>query len=137
MPTMPWTPGPERPAADTPVVVMASRLELRRYRDVPGFLRAAMALRRELRTADGAVGLALAAQPLRKTFWTLSAWRDDAALRGYTRNPTHVAVMRRYHDRMAQATFRTWTEAAGTAPPDWAAARARLAVPEGAAEQAA
>jgi hypothetical protein len=59
---------------------MASRLELRQLRDVPPFLTAALRIRRQMLGSPGALGVSLIARPLHRTFWTLSAWQDQAAL---------------------------------------------------------
>ena len=77
MPTLPWI--SVRPA-DAPAVVMASRFELRRLRDVPRFFLDAMRIHRQVRAADGALGVSLVAHPLQREFFTLSAWRDRAAV---------------------------------------------------------
>jgi hypothetical protein len=135
MPTLPWTPAVDPGAGTEPeVVVFASRLELRSYRHLLGFVRAAMALRREVRHVPGALGVSLIAQPLRKTFWTLSAWRDQDSLEGFVRRPAHVAVMRRYHDRLAGTGFVSWSRREDALPKPhsnakdlWREARERLA----------
>ena len=136
MATLPWTTTATMPDAD--VLVLGSRLELRRARDIPGFLRAAMRIRTQVLASDGAYGVSLIAQPLRRTFWTLSAWRDDAALHGFVRTAPHVDVMRKYHDRMKDAAFTTWTEPASDLPHArsnsrnlWQRARGRLAAAAG------
>ncbi len=51
MPALPWTTisSPDRAGE---YVVMASRLPLARYRDMPGFLRAAMLIRAQLARAE-------------------------------------------------------------------------------------
>ena len=54
MPALPWT-TISPPDRAREYVVMASRLPLARYRDMPGFLRAAMLIRAQLaRTSRGA-----------------------------------------------------------------------------------
>jgi hypothetical protein len=53
--------------------------------------------------------VSLIAQPSRKTFWTLSAWTDEAALEAFVATPAHLAVMRRFHDRLDHPSFATWT----------------------------
>jgi hypothetical protein len=123
MPTLPWTTGTDTPTG--PTVVMASRLELRRRRDVPAFLLASLRLRRAFRGATGSIGLGLAAQPWSRTFWTLSTWTTQADLRAYSASPLHRAVMRRFRRAMAGATFVEWTHAE-LAPPTWEEARHRL-----------
>jgi hypothetical protein len=57
-------------------IAFASRLPLRRYRDIPGFLRDTRTVRAQLREAPGLAGYSLRAQFLRKTFWTLSLWES-------------------------------------------------------------
>jgi heme-degrading monooxygenase HmoA len=136
MPTLPWTAAatPE-PGADT--VVLGSRLRLRSYRDVIGFLRAAMKVRAQVRSSPGALGVSLIAQPSRKTFWTLSAWTDDAAIEEFVRTSPHREIMQRYHDRLDGASFTTWHRAGdglpernSTAKDLWREARERLATVE-------
>jgi hypothetical protein len=113
MPVLPWTTTDER--ADE-VVVLASRLRLRRLRDVPGFLRAALAIRRQVLGSPGAVGVSLLAQPARRTFWTLSAWTDEAAISRFVGELPHRATMSKYHDRLEDAEFTTWTTGSATLP---------------------
>ncbi|HVJ98192.1 MAG TPA: DUF3291 domain-containing protein, partial [Acidimicrobiia bacterium] len=115
MPTLPWTPGPNtEPTAR--VIVLGSQLHLRSYRDVPGFVAAAMKIRKQVRGSDGAVGVSLIAQPARKTFWTLSAWTDEAALEAFVRTAPHVGIMGKYHDRLRGTAFTQWTIEPGALP---------------------
>lgn len=65
-----WTERRGGAAAGTGIA-FASRLPLRRYRDIPGFLRDTRTVRAQLREAPGLAGYSLRAQFLRKTFWTL------------------------------------------------------------------
>jgi len=105
MPTLPWI--SVRPA-DAPAVVMASRFELRRLRDVPRFFLDAMRIHRQVRAADGVLGLSLVAHPLRREFFTLSAWRDRAAVDALVRAEPHRSTMGRYRPVMADSAFRFW-----------------------------
>jgi heme-degrading monooxygenase HmoA len=102
---------------------MVSRLELQRLRDVPSFLVHALRLRKATMRADGAGGLALTASPLRRTFWTLSSWESEAALRAFVRHPEHLATMRAFDGRMAGSKFVTWST---TERPTWADGMRRL-----------
>ena len=124
MPTLPWI--SVRPA-DAPAVVMASRFELRRLRDVPRFFLDAMRIHRQVRVADGALGVSLVAHPLRREFFTLSAWRDRAAVDALVRAEPHRSTMGRYHAVMADAVFRFWEVPPGALPPSWDDAPSRLA----------
>jgi hypothetical protein len=126
MPPLKWSPGPAAPIPRTSALAMASRFELRRHRDVPAFLVAALRLRRTFRDADGGIGLGLRAQPLRRTFWTLSAWDDQGHLDGFTRHPQHRQVMQRFAPLTADAGFVTWAIPDDTVP-TWPDALRRLA----------
>lgn len=110
--------------ADGPLVVSVTRLRLLRWRDVPPFLVAVGRLRADLAKEPGAVTLGLAARPFRRTFWTLSAWRDEDSLRAYVRGPGHTAAMKRFRKGMTGATSALWTTDGGR--PTWAEALARL-----------
>lgn len=111
---------------DEQAIVMASRLELRRYRDVPSFLVSALRLRRRFGRTDGSIQLVLAAKPLRRTFFTVSAWTDSASLDGYAGTEEHVKVMLRFGSRLADSTFESWPLAAGERAPTVNAALSRL-----------
>jgi quinol monooxygenase YgiN len=125
MPAVPWT-NARVPDPDTEYVVMSSRLPLRHYRDILRFLRDAQAIRRQLRTTPGLVGYALDADIFRKTFWTLSAWRDDASLQAFVQSEPHRAVMTRIHPLMNQPAFAFDRVPGRELPPKWAFAREAL-----------
>ena len=80
MPALPWTwRQPVDPGRT--YLAMASRLPLRRRRcSIPGFLRDAMAIRRQLARAREMAGYALDAELARKTFRTFSVRDDQASL---------------------------------------------------------
>ena len=125
MPALPWT-KVAPPPAEGEVVVLASRLQVRRAREVPGFLLRSLRVRRAVREVDGAIGVALDARPFRRTFLTLSAWTDDEALGRLVAHPVHREVMTRYHGRLVDPTFVTWRVPAGSVPPTWLDALAHL-----------
>jgi hypothetical protein len=130
MPTLPWTAPKPAPSHDGPVTVMASRLELSRLRDVPGFLTASLRIRRQMLGSPGALGLSLIARPLSRTFWTLSAWQDPAALRAVVGREPHKQIMNRFRPRMARSSFVTWTTEATVLPITWEDALRRLEEPD-------
>ena len=124
MPTLPWTIPKPPPLHDEPATVMTSRLELRRLRDVPSFLVAALRIRRQMLRSPGALGVSLIARPLHRTFWTLSAWHDQAALSAAVGREPHREIMTRFRPRMAGSGFVTWT--ASALPIRWDDALRRL-----------
>ncbi len=126
MPPLPWKTGPDVDRViDADTIAMASLLELRRLRDAPGFLAAALRLRRLFGRSEGAIRLSLVAIPLRRTFWTLSQWSSQAELEAYARHPIHVEIMRRYGTRMAESTFASWTEP-HSSQPSWKRAHSEI-----------
>ena len=125
MPPLPWTKPPGADASHDEVVVMASLLRLDAIRRVPGFLRAAMAIRRQVLGADGAVGVSLNTA-LPRRFFTLSAWLDRDALDAFVRSEPHLSSMRRYRPAMADARFVLWSTTTDKLPPSWAEAQQRL-----------
>jgi hypothetical protein len=108
---------------------MASRLELRRLRDVPPFLTAALRIRRQMLGSPGALGVSLIARPLHRTFWTLSAWQDQAALSAAVGREPHRQLMKRFRPRMAGSAFITWAVQPAALPIGWADALRRLETP--------
>ncbi|NBE83560.1 DUF3291 domain-containing protein [Micromonospora rubida] len=124
MPTLPWT-GPDRFESDS-ALVMASRFRLTRFRDVGPFLLDALRVHRQIRRADGVLGVSLVAHPLRREFWTLSAWRDREALMVAVGQEPHRTVMTRYRAKMADSTFDFWPVAASELPISWSTARRRI-----------
>jgi hypothetical protein len=126
MPPLPWTTGSAADDAPEEVLIMASSLTLKSFLRMPGFLRAAMAIRRQSLGADGFVGLALDTSLPRRTFFTLSAWRDRDALNAFVRSEPHRSFMSRYHPAMADSTFVFWNSRRDELPPSWPTAKDRL-----------
>ncbi|MGY1616807.1 hypothetical protein ACI797_08680 [Geodermatophilus sp. SYSU D00691] len=107
-------------------LVMASHFRVRRLRDVPRFFLDSMRIHRQVRAADGALGVSLVAHPLRREFLTLSAWRDRAALEALVRTQPHAGAVVRHRPAMAGSTFAFWEVPADGLPVSWDEARRRL-----------
>jgi hypothetical protein len=126
MPALPWkTFSPPDPARD--YVVMASQLPLARYRDLPAFLSATMAIRAQLARASGLVGYALDAHLAQKTFWTVSAWDSQDALNAFSRADPHRRRVGVIRPRMRPTTFTFWTVSGADLPVSWTEARRHIA----------
>lgn len=125
MPALPWF---QASTADsgTELTVMASRLPLRAYRHIPGFLRWTMRIRGQLAGAPGLVGYSLDARLLRKTFWTLSAWTSREAIEAFVRMDPHEAAMTAIRPHMGEPTFAFWTATPQDLPLRWDEARVRI-----------
>jgi|SRR6516162_5619630 len=126
MPALPWTTGPYA-VGDAQLHVLASALPLARYRDLPRFLRWTMKIRKQLATADGLAGYSLDAHLLRKTFYTLSAWKDRDAMNRFVHSGQHAAMLADMAGRLGKPTFTESTTPASAVPLDWAAAKQSLA----------
>jgi quinol monooxygenase YgiN len=125
MPALPWT---QRQEVDPgrEYVAMASRLPLKRRRSIPGFLRDALAIRRQLARADGLVGYALDAELAHKTFWTFSVWEDQASLDAFASSEPHSAIIRRLRPLMGQTRFEFFPAAGASLPRTWDQMKAPL-----------
>jgi hypothetical protein len=128
MPTVPWR-RVVPPQPDAEYLVMASRLPLRALTKVPRFMGLTLSVVRQLERSEGLVGYSLRAQPLAKTFWTLSAWTDDAALSSFARELPHRAVMAKLRPDMGSTRFVTWTCRGSALPVSWNDALPRLLRP--------
>jgi hypothetical protein len=98
---------------------MASYLPLKRARSIPGFLRDAMAIRRQLSRADGMLGYALDAELGRKTFWTFSVWEDQASLDAFASSDPHRAIIGRLRPLMGPTRFEFFQIAGSDLPLTW------------------
>ena len=126
MPALPWTTfSPPDPSRE--YVVMASRLPLARYWDLPAFLGATMAIRSQLAQADGLIGYALDAHLVKRTFWTVSAWESQDALDAFSRADPHRSRVGVIRPRMRPTTFTFWTAPGSDLPVGWTEVRRRIA----------
>ncbi|MEU6511242.1 DUF4188 domain-containing protein [Streptomyces sp. NPDC046942] len=126
MPTIPWTTPNQPQPGTTAALVMASRLEVRSLRDVPRFFLRSLAAWKQVRQARGALGASLVAQPLRRTFWTLSAWESTEHLNAYAADEPHRTVMRELRATMRESVFTFWEVPLAELPISWEDARRRL-----------
>ncbi|MFK0284694.1 DUF3291 domain-containing protein [Streptomyces sp. NPDC090499] len=129
MPTLRWT-TVNTPAPEAEAFVMASRLEVRSLKDVPRFFARSLAAWKQVTGAPGAYGASLIAEPLKRTFWTLSAWEDKDALYRYARTEPHKSVMTGLRPTTKGSVFTFWQVPAAELPIDWTDARRRLAEQE-------
>jgi hypothetical protein len=79
---------------------------------------------------DGTVGVALIARPLRLSFWTLSAWQDQAALGAAVGREPRRRIMTHFRPRISGSSFVTWTAPASALPITWDEALRRLEKPD-------
>jgi heme-degrading monooxygenase HmoA len=118
MPALPWV---ERQAIDPDreYIAMASRLPLKHYRSIPGFLRDTLAIRRQLAGTSGLVGYALNAELARKRFWTFSIWADRESLNAFAAADPHRRIIRRLAPLMGQTRFEFFPVTGSQLPMTW------------------
>ncbi len=126
MPDIPWS-TPTRPAPGDEVYVMASRFETTSLTGALRFFLKSPGIIRQMREAPGAHGVALRARVLRRTFLTLSAWEDRAALYRFASGEPHRSSARSAAAYTKEAGFVFWTVPASELPIGWAEAERRLA----------
>ncbi|OLZ62079.1 DUF3291 domain-containing protein [Streptomyces sp. IMTB 2501] len=126
MPALPWI-VPNTPPQDAEVHVFASRFETRTLWGALRFLVRTPAVWRQVGRAPGAYGASLKAQPLRKTFWTLSAWESADALKAFARSGVHRPTSHALAANMRDAAFATWQTSSDQLPVSWEEAERRLA----------
>jgi hypothetical protein len=125
MPPLPWRTKTEV-QADQDYLVMASRLPLRSRRTVPRFMRLTLSVVRQLERTDGLMGYTLLAQPMKGTFWTLSAWSGQPALDAFARAMPHLGVTGKLRPYMGPTRFSFWTVKGAALPVAWDEAIERL-----------
>ncbi|TDU01822.1 uncharacterized protein DUF3291 [Streptomyces sp. 846.5] len=105
---------------------MASRFEVRSARDVPRFFLKSLSAWRQVRSAPGALGASLIARPLKRTFFTLSAWEGRDALYAFAGTEPHRSIMSGLRSTMRDSTFTFWELPVEELPISWENAQRRL-----------
>jgi quinol monooxygenase YgiN len=118
MPASPWrtfaSPEPERDY----VALLSYLLEKSHWR-FPVFFFYTMQVVKQMASAEGLLGYSVPARPLSKQFWTLSAWRDEAALRTFVQHPPHVRIMTALTLHMGETKFVRWMVKGAQMPSSW------------------
>jgi hypothetical protein len=104
--------------------VSITRLRVRSWRYLPGFLIQSFRSGRQAKRAAGS----LAVSVLRDTnlaFWTRTVWRDEAAMRSFMQSGVHRHIMARLPEWCDEAALAHWVQDANE-PPTWPEAYRRL-----------
>jgi quinol monooxygenase YgiN len=118
MPASPWRAlGAADPNGE--YVALLSYLPLKSYWRIPHFFLYTAQVTKQLASAEGMLGYSVLARPLSKQFWTLSAWKDDAALRTFVQYPPHVRIMTALTPHMGETKFVRWTVTGSQLPLRW------------------
>jgi hypothetical protein len=102
-----WSAGPAA-THEGPVVISLTDYVADHWRHAPGIWTSGLRLRRAWPTLEGAVGLWLWADPLRRRSGSVSVWTSEDDMWRFVRWPVHVAIMRRYRPCGTLAAT-TWT----------------------------
>ena len=118
MPASPWrTFGSPDPNGD--FVALLSYFQLKSYSRVFPFFLYAPRVMKQLAEAEGLLGYSLLAQPFSKRFFTLSAWRNEAALRAFVQHPPHLLAMTALVPHMDKTHFVHWSVKGSALPLRW------------------
>jgi heme-degrading monooxygenase HmoA len=118
MPELPWR-SFGRAQSEKEYVVLLTFLPLQHGWKLPWFLLYTARVMKQLRTAKGLIGYSMLAKPLRKRFWTLSAWEDDASLNRFVHARPHKDIMTLMSPHMGKTEFVRWSVKAVEIPPSW------------------
>ena len=96
-------------------VISVTRLRVRSWRYMPGFVVYTIQSQRQLRAAggflQGAVGKARGL-----AFWTTTAWADEASMKRFRDSGWHHGAMRKLLDWCDEASLARWTQETADLP---------------------
>jgi heme-degrading monooxygenase HmoA len=108
-------------------LALATYLPRKSYWAILSFFRQTRAIQSQLESSDGLVGYSLRAQLLGKKSWTLSVWKDEAALTEFVRKAPHKDTMKGLRPQLTDARrFVRWKVAGSGVPPGWGEALRRI-----------
>jgi len=106
-------------------LIAVTRLRVRSWRLLPAFAWSTLRAFRQARRAPGNLGVRLRrAEGL--AFWTITAWRDEAAMNAYRVAPPHLHAMPKLLEWCDEASVVHWSQES-TDLPDFDAAERRMA----------
>lgn len=113
-------------------VVSVTRLRVRSWRFLPGFLLLAVRSARQAQRSNGNLSVRVL-NDRRRTFWTSTSWESEAAMKAFMLAEPHRTAMRKLLEWCDEAALVHWTQP-GSELPEWTEAHRRL-VQEGRASK--
>jgi hypothetical protein len=104
--------------------ISVTRLRVRSAWYLAAFLFRALRSSRHARRSTGNLGVDLLTDS-RLTFWTKTAWKDEASMRAFMLGGPHKRVMPKLADWCDEASVVHWTQENATLP-DWHEAHRRM-----------
>jgi hypothetical protein len=96
--------------------ISVTRLRVRSRRYLPLFIFYSLLSSRQARRAEGNLGAGLLREA-NNTFWTRTAWRDEAAMRAFMMSGRHRKSMPKLLDWCDEAAVVHWTQETAELPP--------------------
>ena len=93
----------------SPIFISATRLHVRRAHYLPLIFRYVLDVNRQVERAPGFLGGKLLYES-GKTFWTLTFWEDESAMRKFQSSGAHLYVMPKLLDWCDEASVDHWHE---------------------------
>jgi hypothetical protein len=105
-------------------LVSITRLRVRSWRYMPGFVIQSIRSARQAKRAPGNLAVSIL-RDANCAFWTRTMWHDEAAMRAFMRSGVHRRVMARLPRWCDEAALVRWLQD-GNEPPTWPEAHRRL-----------
>jgi len=96
-------------------LVSVTRLRIRKLRFFPGFALFAVRSSIEAKRAEGNLRT-LTIKDRGLTFWTITVWRDQTAMRAFRNSGSHKMAMPKLAEWCNEATYIHWEQASDEAP---------------------
>ena len=107
-------------------LISVTRLRLRKLRFLPGFAWFAVCSSMQAKRSEGNLRT-LTIKDRGLIFWTITVWRDQAAMRVFRNSGNHKVAMPKLFEWCDEATYIHWEQESDT-PPDLKSAYDRLLV---------
>src|SRR3982751_1408994 len=106
------------------LLISVTRLRIRSLRYLPGFFLQAFLSQRQARRASGNLAMKFL-NDANWTFWTCTAWTDEAAMRDFMLADPHRHAMKKLANWCSEASVVHWVQDS-SALPDWHEAHRRM-----------